>query len=95
MTELFASTQKKYGNEEYLREQAHQMFDESYPGFEYNFYFYNNEAKMLVHLFQLINKLRPDFLLFWNISFDIPFGWDICVYNKSGIATKKHLFKGA
>lgn len=69
-------TQKKYGNEEYLREQAHQMFDEDYPGFEYNFYFYKDEAKMLVHLFQLINKIKPDFLLFWNISFDIPFLMD-------------------
>ena len=40
-------------------------------------------------------KPHSEVLVPLDISFDIPFGWDICVYNKSGIATKKHLFKGA
>lgn len=56
-----------------LTEEAHKMFDESYPGMEYKFYFYKDERKMLVHLFQLINKLKLDFIGIWNISFDIPF----------------------
>lgn len=30
-----------------------------------------------------------------DICFDIPYGWDLAVCNKSGIATKKHLSKGA
>ena len=30
-----------------------------------------------------------------GIRFEIPFGWDLAVYNKSGISTKKHLIKGA
>lgn len=38
---------------------------------------------------------RGDYLLPLDIAFDIPFGWDLSVYNKSGIATKKHLSKGA
>lgn len=57
-----------------LKKELHDLFDASYPGFEYNFYFYNNdEAKMLVHLFQLIHMISPDFLMIWNISFDIPY----------------------
>lgn len=30
-----------------------------------------------------------------DLAFDIPFGWDLAVYNKSGLSTKKHLSKGA
>lgn len=30
-----------------------------------------------------------------HLSFDIPFGWDLAVYNKSGVATKLRLDKGA
>jgi len=60
-------------HEDELIKEAHKMFDESYPGMEYNVYFYKDEKKMLVHLFQLINKLKLDFIGIWNISFDIPF----------------------
>ena len=56
-----------------LKLEAHNMFDESYPGIEYNFFFYKDEKMMLVHLFQLINTLKMDTLEFWNISFDIPY----------------------
>lgn len=38
---------------------------------------------------------RGDFLIPLDIAFDIPFGWDLAVYNKSGVSTKKHLCKGA
>ena len=30
-----------------------------------------------------------------DIAVDIPYGWDLALYNKSGISTKKKLFKGA
>ena len=56
-----------------LEKAAHEMFDENYPGMEYKFYFYKDERKMLVHLFQLINQLKKDFIGIWNIAFDIPF----------------------
>lgn len=58
---------------ESLRQEAHKLFDESYPGMEYHFYFYKDERKMLVHLFQLINQLRLDFIGIWNMPFDIPY----------------------
>lgn len=38
---------------------------------------------------------RGDVLIPLDISFDIPYGWDLSVYNKSGVSTKKHLSKGA
>lgn len=58
---------------EKLQEEIHEFFDDKYPGFEYNVYFYTNEAQMITHLFELIHLLKPDFLMFWNIGFDIPF----------------------
>lgn len=38
---------------------------------------------------------RSDVLVPLDISFDIPFGWDLSVMNKSGVSTKKHCDKGA
>ena len=56
-----------------LLEETHKAFDELYPDMEYRFYFYKDERKMLVHLFQLINELKLDFIGIWNMPFDIPF----------------------
>jgi dUTP pyrophosphatase len=36
-----------------------------------------------------------DVLIPLDIRFEIPFGWDLSVYNKSGVSTKKKLGKGA
>jgi len=36
-----------------------------------------------------------DVLIPLDIRFEIPYGWDLAVYNKSGVSTKKKLFKGA
>lgn len=38
---------------------------------------------------------RGDAMIPLDLRFDIPFGWDLAVYNKSGVATKKKLTKGA
>ena len=56
-----------------LIEECHKMFDENYPGFEYSAYWYDDEVQMITDLFKLIHQLSPDFLQFWNISFDIPY----------------------
>lgn len=56
-----------------LNEKLHAMFDESYGVLDYKQYFYTDEAKMIYHIFQLINKLKMDFIGIWNISFDIPY----------------------
>ena len=43
--------------------------------FEFQFYFYDfdKEIEMIIDLFRLINMLEPDFVLSWNMSFDIPY----------------------
>ena len=56
-----------------LMDEIHKKFDEKYPSMEYKVYFYKDEKLMLIHLFQLINKLKLDFVGVWNISFDIPY----------------------
>ena len=38
---------------------------------------------------------RGDYLIPTDLAFDIPFGWDLAVYNKSSRATKDKLGKGA
>lgn len=38
---------------------------------------------------------RGDALIPLDIRFDIPYGWDLSAYNKSGICTKKKLSNGA
>ena len=58
--------------DEFIKE-LHGLFDESYGDLKYNLYYYTDERKMLVHLFQLINQLKLDFIGIWNISFDIPY----------------------
>lgn len=39
----------------------------------YNFLVYDEEIVMLHELFKLINNHKPDFLLAWNMAFDIPY----------------------
>ena len=43
----------------------------------------------------IIVPKRGDALIPLDLRFDIPFGWDLSVYNKSGISMKKKLSKGA
>jgi dUTP pyrophosphatase len=38
---------------------------------------------------------RSDALIPLELRFEIPEGWDLSVYNKSGVSTKKKLDKGA
>lgn len=43
----------------------------------------------------VIIEPHKDALVPLDLAFDIPYGWDLSVYNKSGISTKKKLVKGA
>lgn len=67
-----------YEHQDELIKKIHDSFDESYPGMEYHLYFYKDERKLLVHLFQLINTLKLDFIGIWNMPFDIPYIIDRC-----------------
>lgn len=55
--------------------QIHDLFDPFYGKIKYEFHWYNrrDEIKMLVDYFALINKRGPDFVGFWNMSFDMPY----------------------
>lgn len=59
-----------------LRAELHSLFDETYGELEYHFYFYEDEATMLIRLFAMINTLKRDFMMIWNASFDIPYIYD-------------------
>lgn len=40
---------------------------------QYEFVFYDDEIDLITDLFRLININEPDFLLAWNMAFDIPY----------------------
>lgn len=56
-----------------VKKELHEMFDESYGVLDYKFFFYKDEAKMITHLFELINKRKFDFVEFWNFEFDVNY----------------------
>ena len=41
--------------------------------FKINFYFYDEEIRLIQDFFLLVNKQEPDFLIAWNMAFDIPY----------------------
>lgn len=41
--------------------------------FNYKILFYNEEIRLIHDCFNLINILKPDFALAWNMAFDIPY----------------------
>jgi hypothetical protein len=52
----------------------HAAFDETYGVLDYKLIMYDDELTMLIHLFELINRLRRDINLTWNgYGFDIPY----------------------
>lgn len=40
---------------------------------KFKFAFYDEEIVLIADLFKLINHLKPDFVLAWNMAFDIPY----------------------
>ena len=44
----------------------------------FEFMFFNDEIQLLITLFQVINKNYPDFMLAWNMAFDIPYIIERC-----------------
>ena len=55
---------------------CHDSFDESYGELKYRVYMYDEEIDMIKGCFNLINTLKRDFLLIWNLPFDIPYIMD-------------------
>lgn len=68
-----AQEQELIEHQEELKEELHQMFDDVYGVLDYKFFFYKDERKMILHLFELINKRKFDFVTFWNFEFDVNY----------------------
>lgn len=56
-----------------VQEQLHDMFDDIYGVMTYNIYMFDSELELLHKLFALIHSLKRDFIMIWNMSFDIPY----------------------
>ena len=81
------------------------MINKKYPALKYQLL--SKDAKAPIRgtcgssgldVFSPVDVVIPpngDVLIPLDIRFEIPFGWDLSVYNKSGISTKKKLIKGA
>lgn len=52
---------------------CHKTFDESYGKLNYEIHMYDTEIDMITEVFRLFNTLARDFILFWNMAFDIPY----------------------
>lgn len=58
------------GNEKKMQE----AYDKSeIASYNFQFAFYDNEIVLIASIFEFINKCQPDFLLAWNMAFDIPY----------------------
>jgi DNA polymerase elongation subunit (family B) len=57
---------------EFIQE-LHEAFDETYGDLNYEFFMYDDERELIKDLFKLINTLKRDFIMIWNMAFDIPF----------------------
>lgn len=56
-----------------FQQSLHEEFDDVYGELTYNLYMFQDELEMLQKLFSLIHQLKRDFILIWNMSFDIPY----------------------
>ena len=45
---------------------------------KFEFMFFDDQVQLLVTLFQVINKNCPDFMMAWNMAFDIPYIIERC-----------------
>lgn len=56
-------------------QELHEMFDETYGVLDYKIYMYDEdkEINMIKDIFNILNVLKPDFVLIWNMDFDIPY----------------------
>ena len=60
-------------NQDAFQKRLHEEFDEDYGVLTYKIYMFDNELEMLIQLFRLIKTICPDFVLIWNMGYDIPY----------------------
>lgn len=49
------------------------IYNNSIKGLEFKFSFFENELSMIQRFFDIVHIDKPNFLMAWNISFDLPF----------------------
>lgn len=54
-------------------DELHDSYDDLYGKFNYNIAFFDSEVELIKVTFQIINTLKLDFVMVWNMSFDIPY----------------------
>ena len=69
----------RYKQQEYFEkhidqfvEECHQEFDKKYNKPVFKIRLYDDEVILFKNLFALLHTLKPDFILIWNMSYDIP-----------------------
>lgn len=60
-------------NQESFQKKLHEEFDADYGVLTYKIYMFDNELEMLIQIFKLIKTICPDFVLIWNMGYDIPY----------------------
>lgn len=58
--------------EEFIAD-CHKDFDESYGELNYNIMFFDREIELLVALFSILNAIDSDYILVWNLPYDIQY----------------------
>lgn len=53
-------------------EECHEEFDDKYNKPEFHINLFDNEIDLLRMTFALLHKFKPDFIMIWNMSYDIP-----------------------
>ena len=55
--------------------ELHELFDETYGKLDYKIYMYDehDEMELIRDMFRIVNMLKLDFILIWNMDFDIPY----------------------
>lgn len=50
--------------------ELHNDFDETYGVMDYKIFMFDSEAELIKTFFRLVNSLKRDFCMFWNMAFD-------------------------
>lgn len=58
--------------EDFVKE-LHEEFDETYDVFDYKIMMFDSEKELIKMIFYIVNYHKPDFAMFWNQDFDIPY----------------------
>lgn len=54
-------------------EELHDEFDKEFGVFDYKIVYYDEELDLIRDIFVILNTLKPDFVMIWNMRFDIRY----------------------